>query len=36
MFPIHLFADDTNLFYHGTDLHVIKNSCNKELADVSK
>ena len=36
MFPTHLFADDTNLFYHGTDLHVIKDSCNKELADVSK
>ena len=31
-----LFADDTNLFYHGTDLHVTENSCNKELADISK
>ena len=31
-----LFADDTNLFYHGTGLHVIENSCNKKLADISK
>ena len=31
-----LFADDTNLFYHGSDLSVIENACNKELADISK
>ena len=31
-----LIADDANLFYHGTDLPVISNSPNKELADVSK
>ena len=31
-----LFADDTNFFYHGNDLHVTENSCNKELVDISK
>ena len=31
-----LFADDTNLFCHGTDLHVIENSCIKELVVISK
>ena len=31
-----LFADDTNLFHHGSDLSVIENAFNKELADISK
>ena len=31
-----LFADDNNLFCRGTDLPVIENSFNKELADISK
>ena len=30
-----LFADDTNLFHHGTDLSVIECEFNKELADIS-
>ena len=30
-----LFADDTNLFQHGTDLSVIECEFNKELADIS-
>ena len=31
-----LFVDDTNLFYHVSDLSVIENAFNKELADISK
>ena len=31
-----LFADDTNLFHHVSDLSVIENALNNELADISK
>ena len=31
-----LFADNTNLFYHGSDLSFIENDFNKELADIAK
>ena len=31
-----LFVDDTNVFYHVSDLSVIENAFNKELADISK
>ena len=30
-----LFADDTNLFHHGTDLSVIECEFNEELVDIS-
>ena len=31
-----LFADDTNLFHRGSDLSVIENAFNKELAGISR
>ena len=30
------FADDTNLFHHGSDLAVTESAFTKELADISK